>query len=413
MKIMENLKEQIHNDFKPITFENWKLAAQKTLKNERIDEVINKNIIPNINISSIYDRNQVNKYFDLNFPSKVDGNQILSLSTITELPCESDLEVSVLLNLIKNTDENAAIELIIDPNFFLSVSKFRAVRYILTEMGREDITIIAKSSTQNKTFSDIENNIIRLTTEAMSAIIGGADKVDLVPYNSMRQNDAFGKRITDNIIILLNEESYLSKVKDPLSGSYLVENLTAKFIESVNLILFKLSEFVTESEKIDYILTSCSAFQNQQRELLDSQKKKIIGLNIYQNKKDNLGETNIKVTNNVLEFEALKSKIDKLNPKIYIVNFEEKNELQPSIALALNTYNITFQVSGIFELVEDAFNAIKLYDPDLVIVNGNNHIERILRNMLDEYNVINIDKFYNSSILKNIDKLVSSIGTSG
>lgn len=77
--------------------------------------------------------------------------------------------------------------------------------------------------------------------------------------------------------------------------------------------------------------------------------------------------------------------------------------------MTMNTYNIKFQVSNEFELVEDAFNSIKLFDPDLVILNANKDIERNLRNMLDEYNITTIDEYSDKSILKNIDTIIEKI----
>ena len=406
---MENLKNQIHSDFTIIDFEEWKKAAQSTLKNQNIDEVLHKKISSSISINSIYNREQVRKYFDLSFPVKLESTHTISLSDWTESQCESDLEVATLLHSINKDIKNQSIDLLIDPNFFLSIAKFRAVRYLLEELGRNDITIIAKSSIHNKSYSDIENNLIRLTTEAMSAIIGGADKIDLTPYNSKRQNDEFGKRITNNILILLEEESYLSKVKDPLSGSFLVEELTSEFVNSVNAILKKFDDIGSEDELKEYVLSACKEYQNQQQILLDKQKKKIIGVNIFQNKKDNLQNIVHGNFTNIDEFEKRKSIIDNYNMKVYIANFEENSINQPSLVMAMNTYNIQFQISGVFELVEDAYNTIKLYNPDIIILNGNSDVERILKSMLDSYKVLNIREFSNNSILKNIDTLINNI----
>lgn len=403
---MENLKEKIHSEFQTIDFESWKIAAQSTLKNNDIDSLLTKKLSSKITIKSIYDRSQVTKAFDLSFTEKSPKNKIYSLDNWIDLPCESDLEVAVLVYLIKNSEKNEQINVRIDPNFFLSIAKFRAIRYILSDLRREDIVIIANSSLYNKSYSDVENNLIRLTTEAMSAIIGGADKVNLLPYNYLRQNDEFGKRITDNILLLLNEESYLSNVKDPLFGSYLIENLTAEFVNSVNEINEEISNLDSENKIKELILKKCNDYKEQQLSLLNSQKKKIIGVNIYQNKKDSLAEIEINSTSNIAEFESRKSAIDNINPKVYLANFTEKNTNQDSLLMALNTYNIPFQVSSQFELVEDAFNAIKLFDPDLVIVNGNSDIERILKNMLTDYNIANITEFDNSSILNNIDTVI-------
>ena len=112
---------------------------------------------------------------------------------------------------------------------------------------------------------------------------------------------------------------------------------------------------------------------------------------------------------NIDEFEKRKSIIDNYNMKVYIANFEENSINQPSLVMAMNTYNIQFQISGVFELVEDAYNTIKLYNPDIIILNGNSDVERILKSMLDSYKVLNIREFSNNSILKNIDTLINNI----
>ena len=208
---------------------------------------------------------------------------------------------------------------------------------------------------------------------------------------------------------MLEEESYLAKVKDSLSGSFLVEELTSEFVNSVNAILKKFDDIGSEDELKEYVLSACKEYQNQQQILLDKQKKKIIGVNIFQNKKDNLQNIVHGNFTNIDEFEKRKSIIDNYNMKVYIANFEENSINQPSLVMAMNTYNIQFQISGVFELVEDAYNTIKLYNPDIIILNGNSDVERILKSMLDSYKVLNIREFSNNSILKNIDTLINNI----
>jgi len=408
---MKNLKNSIHSDFQSIDFDKWKEGAKRTLKNIDLDVLLTKNITKRISIKSIYNKSQVERYFDLEF-QKLDTttkNEI-NLSQLTDLPCESDLEAAWLIHQIDKTQSNEiSISVIIDKNFFLSIAKFRAIRYLLSQRPGIKFTITAVSSDYNKSTIDIENNIIRLTTEAMSAIIGGADKINLETYNSLIQNDDFGRRITDNILVLLENESYLKHVEDPLAGSYLVENMTNQFIVSVESYIANLKDCKDSTERNSFMIWNCTLYKEEIIAQLDSQKKKLVGVNIYQSKKVNI--ENIKIDENrfASPFEKMKIKVDKINPKVYIANFEEINALQPSVTMSLNTFNIPFQVSGIFELVEDAFNTIKLYDPDIVVVNGNDNIYRILNNMLSEYKLISIDEFSDNSILKNLDIVVSKM----
>lgn len=408
---MENLKESIHKEFQAINFDDWKVGAQKTLKNVDLDNALSKHLTENISINSIYDLDQVQRYFDLDINSNESNyDNSISIDSITELPSESDIEVAVLLDTIsRNNYTKISVSVRIDSNFFLTIAKFRAIRYLLSNIENLEFNIVAESSNFNKSVTDIENNLIRLTTEVMSAIIGGVDKVNIESYNSLKQNDDFGRRITDNILVLLENESYLKHVEDPLSGSYLIENLTNEFIKSVKSYNDELERFENVDSRNDFIIEKCTEYNKNILTNLDSQKKKLVGVNIYQNKKDRIGNDTIDENRIISSFEAMKTKVDNINPKVYIANLEEQTGLQTQITIALNTYNIPFQISGVFELVEDAFNSIKLYDPDLVIVNGNDDIMRILGNMLTEYKLLKIDEFSDNSILKNVGLIVDKL----
>ena len=81
-------------------------------------------------------------------------------------------------------------------------------------------------------------NLLRATTEAMAAIVGGCDALTVRPYDAVldrKQSAAeqeFSQRIARNVSILLEEESYFDKVADPSAGSYYVETLTQQLAES-------------------------------------------------------------------------------------------------------------------------------------------------------------------------------------
>jgi methylmalonyl-CoA mutase len=70
--------------------------------------------------------------------------------------------------------------------------------------------------------------MLRATTQAMSAVMGGCDALTVLAYDSVlgEQNSALGERIARNVSILMKEEAHLDKLIDPSAGAYYIENLT-------------------------------------------------------------------------------------------------------------------------------------------------------------------------------------------
>ena len=82
------------------------------------------------------------------------------------------------------------------------------------------------------TLYDPHVNMLRGTTEAMSSILGGADLVNVLPYDYPNgKGSKFSDRIARNVQIILREEAYFDQVADPASGSYYIESLTDSLAE--------------------------------------------------------------------------------------------------------------------------------------------------------------------------------------
>jgi len=118
----------------------------------------------------------------------------------------------------------------IGANYFFEIAKIRAVRLlwrlILTQYQVEDtysMRIHAITSSNNLTSTETHFNILRTTTGAMSAIIGGCDSLSILPYD---KSVNFSERIARNIQHILKEEAFLDKVKNPADGTYYIEQLT-------------------------------------------------------------------------------------------------------------------------------------------------------------------------------------------
>ena len=96
-------------------------------------------------------------------------------------------------------------------------------------VAREDARarIHARTSRWNKTVYDPHVNILRATTEAMSAVLGGADSIFVAPFDECyRTPDEASRRLARNTQILLKQEALLARVADPAGGSYYLETLT-------------------------------------------------------------------------------------------------------------------------------------------------------------------------------------------
>lgn len=126
----------------------------------------------------------------------------------------------------------------IGSNYFLEIAKFRAFRILWEkvvkayEPEKESSTLAyvhGETSRWNKPIYDPYTNMLRTTTEGMSAAIAGCDSISINPFNlSSQKPDEFGQRIARNTQIIFKEEAYLNQVYDPAAGSYYIEKLTDK-----------------------------------------------------------------------------------------------------------------------------------------------------------------------------------------
>ena len=127
------------------------------------------------------------------------------------------------------------LTLSIGPSYFLEIAKFRAARWLWATVASQysgntnlhKITVHGISTLYNKTLYDLYNNMLRNTTEAMSAALGGADEITILPHDFILGKESeFGDRIARNVQLLLKEESHFADVADPAAGSYYIESLT-------------------------------------------------------------------------------------------------------------------------------------------------------------------------------------------
>jgi methylmalonyl-CoA mutase len=128
------------------------------------------------------------------------------------------------------------VRLSVGGHFFMEIAKLRAMRVLWAQVVRAcggsdeaaKIRLHARSGRYNKTQFDPHVNILRGTTEAFAAVVGGADSIHVAPWDAVLNQvpGDLGRRLARNTQIMLREESRLDQVVDLAGGSWAVEALT-------------------------------------------------------------------------------------------------------------------------------------------------------------------------------------------
>lgn len=140
---------------------------------------------------------------------------------------------------IKQYHENIQFSLTLSDDYFPSIAKIRALKtlwqQVLTAWDKDLIAnpTIEIHLTEAEQSEDENYNKIKATTQAMSAIMGGATRLFIHPSDQFQNagGNNFSRRIALNINHLMQQESYLDRVVDPAAGSYFIEELTDRIGE--------------------------------------------------------------------------------------------------------------------------------------------------------------------------------------
>ncbi len=179
-------------------------------------------------------------------------------------------------------------------DFFMAIAKLRAARMLWSKIvaacggnaESQKMRIFAATSRWNQSKLDPYVNMLRDTTEAFSAMMGGADIIDVRPFDAVvREPDDFSKRIARNTQLVLKEECHFDHVVDPAGGSYYVETLTAQLAQAA-WALFQ------QIEKAGGMIKALEAGIPQQQvkavaakkaEAIAQRRFSLIGVNVYAN----------------------------------------------------------------------------------------------------------------------------------
>jgi len=199
-------------------------------------------------------------------------------------------------NRISPIKNQITIQVSVGSNYFFEIAKLRALRMLFDVLKNEyhhdfDLHIIAEPTKRNKTLYDYNVNMLRTTTECMSAILGGANAVANLAYDVLyHKENEFGDRISRNQLLILKHESYFDKVDNPADGTYYIETITRQLAEK-SLDLFKNIEanqgFITQLNK-GTIQRKITESAQKEQELFDQGKEILLGTNKYPNPNDRM-----------------------------------------------------------------------------------------------------------------------------
>ena len=196
----------------------------------------------------------------------------------------------------KNNTFSITFKLSLGSNYFFEIAKIRALRKLYALLASEyncskECHIITFPSNRNKTIYDYNINMLRTTTENMSAIIGGSNTVCNNAYDSIfHKSNEFGERIARNQLLILKQESYFKASNNPAKGSYYIESITNQLSEKA-LTLFKNIEinggFLSQLKE-GTIQKKIKDSAQKEQGLFDSGALVLLGTNVHQNPNDKM-----------------------------------------------------------------------------------------------------------------------------
>ena len=182
-------------------------------------------------------------------------------------------------------------------NYFFEIAKLRAFRILWEALLKEynventEAHIFVRPSLRNKTIYDYNVNMLRTTSECMSAIFGGVNTISNVSYDAIfKKSNDFGERISRNQLLILKEESGLETPQYYANGSYYIESLTEQLAEKA-LEIFKQIEqgggFLKQLKE-GIIQKKITESAQKEQELFDTNSLVLVGTNEIQNQEDKM-----------------------------------------------------------------------------------------------------------------------------
>ncbi len=179
-------------------------------------------------------------------------------------------------------------------NFFMEIAMLRAARFLWADLMKQFnpkdprssmLRTHVQTSGWSLTQQDPYNNIIRTTLEALAAVLGGTQSLHTNAFDeAVSLPTDISARVARNTQIIIQEESQVTKVIDPLGGSYYIEKLTSDIVEKARAIIAEVEEMGGMAKAISAGMPKMrieeAAARRQAR--IDQGREVVVGVNKYQ-----------------------------------------------------------------------------------------------------------------------------------
>lgn len=263
-------------------------------------------------------------------------------------------------------------------NFFMEIAKLRAARLLWSRMVKEfnpqnpqsmALRTHCQTSGWSLTEQDPYNNVVRTTIEAMAAVLGGTQSLHTNALDeAIALPTEFSARIARNTQIIIQEETNICNVVDPMGGSYYVESLT-------NALAEKAWEIIQEVEKLGGMTKAIetgmpklrieeSAARKQAK--IDSGLDVIVGVNKYRLNKESDVEI-LEIDNSAVRESQIRrlSKIKAERDNVAVAQVLDrlteacKNDAENLLELAVDAAKLRATVGEISDAMEKVFGRHK------------------------------------------------------
>jgi methylmalonyl-CoA mutase len=304
-------------------------------------------------------------------------------------------------------------------SYFMEIAKFRAARYLwsnivnaygLNNADNAAMFIHCTNSYWNKTLYDPYVNMLRTTTETLSALIAGVDSMTVTPFDAIFEAPTpFAERIARNQQLILKGESYIDKVNDPSAGSYYIEELTQQIIDETWKLFLEIDERggYLEAFKQGFIQEKVREESSKKNEGIAQRRRVLLGTNQYPNISEHLdhlpqkpekqeGQT-VDVLHpyrGAMAFEALRFKTDQYalsnpRPKAWMFTYGNLAMRNARAQFAGNFFGCAgYEIVNTpgFASVEEGIAAARVAKPDVVVICSSD--EEYVDNALEIYNAL-------------------------
>jgi len=205
---------------------------------------------------------------------------------------------------VQKVFKNIRVTFGISSFYFMEIAKLRAAKILWNNIVKaygvnpdeNKLFIHARTSKYNQTKYDPYVNMLRTTTEAFSAVLGGIDSLHTNAFDEeFNTPDEFSRRIARNTQIILKEESNLVKLIDPAGGSYYVEKLTDEVAALSWAVIQEVEKQggLIEALKNEFVQNEIKKISDLRIADLAKRKSVLVGTNMYANVKETLPEKRV------------------------------------------------------------------------------------------------------------------------